>query len=54
MREGRLHPTINLETPIDPSCQWVQHDAIPHTIEHALNLSMGFGGINTAVCLQRI
>ncbi len=54
MRECRLHPTRNLEHAIEPSCNWVREHAIPHVIEHALNLSMGFGGINTAVCLTRI
>jgi malonyl-ACP decarboxylase len=54
MRAGRLHPTRNLHEPIEPSLQWVGEAAVPHTIERALKLSMGFGGINTAICLQRI
>lgn len=53
MQESRLHPTRNLENPIEPSFKWVGRQAVPHTIDNALNLSMGFGGINTAVCLQR-
>lgn len=53
MKEGRLHPTRNLENPIDPSCNWVGQRAVWHDIKNALNLSMGFGGINSAVCLQR-
>lgn len=53
MKEGRLHPTRNLENPIDPGFKWVGAEAVSHTIENALNLSMGFGGVNTAVCLQR-
>jgi malonyl-ACP decarboxylase len=53
MKEEKLHPTRNLENPIEPSYHWVQHQAISHRIENAINLSMGFGGINSAVCLQR-
>lgn len=53
MRAGRLHPTRNLEHPIDDSFNWVTDDAVEHRIEHALTLSMGFGGINTALCWQR-
>lgn len=54
MREGWLHPTRNLEQPIDPDLAWVEADAAPHRMNNALKLSMGFGGINTAVCLQRL
>ena len=53
MRAGRLHPTRNLENPIDPSLLWVRDQSIEHSIENALTLSMGFGGINTALCWQR-
>lgn len=54
MKESRLHPTRNLENPIDRSFNWVRDQSIPHNMKHALSLSMGFGGINTAVCLQNI
>lgn len=54
MQRGRLHPTRNLENPIDSSFQWVQGEAVEHSIEHALTLSMGFGGINTALCWERV
>ena len=53
MQAGRLHPTRNLENPIDPSFRWVGSEAIDHSIQNALTLSMGFGGINTALCWQR-
>ncbi|MGN6152099.1 MAG: beta-ketoacyl synthase N-terminal-like domain-containing protein [Lysobacteraceae bacterium] len=53
MRAGRLHPTRNLENPIDDRFRWVGASPVDHAVEHALNMSMGFGGINTAVCLQR-
>ncbi|PPA87173.1 polyketide beta-ketoacyl:ACP synthase [Brevibacillus laterosporus] len=54
MKESRLHPTRNLENPIVPSFNWVRDQSISHKIKHALSLSMGFGGINTAVCLQNL
>jgi malonyl-ACP decarboxylase len=53
MQVGRLHPTRNLEAPIDPTLNWVKNESIDHSIENALTLSMGFGGINTALCWQR-
>ncbi|MFK3648763.1 beta-ketoacyl synthase N-terminal-like domain-containing protein [Lysobacter enzymogenes] len=53
MRAGRLHPTRNLEDPIEPGFNWVRERAVPHAIANAINLSMGFGGINTAICLQK-
>lgn len=54
MRSSRLHPSINLEEPIDISFNWVGKQAAAHTLKHALSLSMGFGGINTAVCIESI
>lgn len=54
MRASTLHPSRNLDTPIDPSFQWVRGGPVQHTIRNALTLSMGFGGINTALCLRRI
>jgi malonyl-ACP decarboxylase len=53
MKECRLHPTRNLDDPLDPSLSWVGDQSVSHVIQHALTLSMGFGGINTALCLQR-
>jgi len=53
MRARRLHPTSNLENPIDPTFKWVKNEPIDHAIRNALTLSMGFGGINTALCWER-
>lgn len=50
---GELHPTRNLENLMHPTLNWVKEASITHTIENALTLSMGFGGINTAMCWQR-
>lgn len=52
MRAGQLHPSRNLENPISDDFNWVQASPISHEIKCALNLSMGFGGINTAICLR--
>jgi malonyl-ACP decarboxylase len=52
MQAGRLHPTRNLVHPIDPSFRWVRDEPADHPIEKALTLSMGFGGINTALCWE--
>jgi len=53
MQSGRLHPTRNLENPIDAAFHWVTGESIDHQTENALTLSMGFGGINTAMCWER-
>ena len=53
MRAEQLHPSRNLDDCMEPSLSWVRERALDHRIEHALNLSMGFGGVNTAVCLSR-
>lgn len=52
MQAGRLHPTRNLEHPIDDGFDWVKSEAVDHQIGNALTLSMGFGGINTALCWE--
>lgn len=52
MRESMLHPTRNLTEPIDDAFHWVKDRPSAHTVHYALNLSMGFGGINTALCLE--
>lgn len=51
MQTGQLHPCLNLETPLDPEFNWIQQ-VKSQEISHALCLSFGFGGMNTALCLQ--
>jgi malonyl-ACP decarboxylase len=53
MKAQRLHPTRNLESPIDPGLRWVGESGADHAIQRALTMSMGFGGINTALCWRR-
>jgi malonyl-ACP decarboxylase len=52
MRAGQLHPSRNLDEPVDASFNWVQDAPVAHKMRHALNLSYGFGGINTALCIS--
>ncbi len=51
MAEKRLHPTRNLETPLDPGFGWVGPSDAAHAIKHALKFSFGFGGISTALVI---
>ncbi|WP_458796089.1 beta-ketoacyl-[acyl-carrier-protein] synthase family protein, partial [Burkholderia pseudomallei] len=52
MRARRLHPSRNLDRPIDERFDWVR-STCGSDIRRALKLSIGFGGINTALCLER-
>lgn len=52
MKASLLHPTRNLEQPLDPEMNWVRDKAVAQEIGHALTLSVGFGGVNTALCLS--
>jgi malonyl-ACP decarboxylase len=51
MRAGRLHPTHGLDDPIAPDLRWVRGAPMACTVRHAISLSFGFGGINTAIVL---
>ncbi len=51
MQAGRLHPCRNLLDPIEPDLGWVRGSSVEHRVRSALSLSMGFGGVNSAVCL---
>lgn len=52
MRAGSLHPTRNLEHPPEPSLRYVMASPQPHRIRHALKLSFGFGGVDTALIVR--
>lgn len=51
MQISRLHPSRNLDDPIEQDFNWVKQSSVPHKIRCALKLSFGFGGINTAICI---
>lgn len=52
LRAGKLHPTLNLDDPIAPDLSWVGSEAVGTQARRALSMSMGFGGINTALCWE--
>lgn len=54
MKEGFLHPNLNLKRPLDATCRFVGPQSQPAAIQVALSNSFGFGGINTAVLLRKI
>jgi 3-oxoacyl-[acyl-carrier-protein] synthase II len=54
MRDGKVHPTVNLETP-DPECTGL--DLVPGRARDAkincvISNSLGFGGHNAALCIK--
>lgn len=53
MQSARLHGSANLDEPIDPSLNWVPAAGREQAIKCALNISIGFGGLNTALCIQQ-
>jgi malonyl-ACP decarboxylase len=52
MKASVLHPTLNLDNPISDECNWVRGEAVAAHVNNALKISLGFGGINAAMCLQ--
>lgn len=54
LQEGKLHPTMNLDTP-DPECDldYIPNQARHLPIETALSNHFAFGGANTALILRR-
>lgn len=52
METGMLHPSVNLDNPIDDNFNWVRQQAVAHQITHAITLSFGFGGMNTALVIS--
>jgi malonyl-ACP decarboxylase len=53
MRHSRLHPTRNLVDPIANDLPWVRGAAEHAVVRNALCLSMGFGGLSSALCVQK-
>lgn len=51
LRQGFVHPNLNLEDPIDSQCHFAGERKVEASLEVALNNSFGFGGINTSVVL---
>ncbi|MFQ5720446.1 MAG: beta-ketoacyl-ACP synthase II, partial [Acidobacteriota bacterium] len=55
IRDGRVPPTINLDTP-DPDCDldYVADGTRALDVRHALNNGFGFGGTNGALLLRKL
>jgi malonyl-ACP decarboxylase len=53
MKEGFVHPNLNLERPIDSECKFSGPVWIPSEIRTAMSNSFGFGGINTSIILKK-
>ncbi|MBT2404433.1 MULTISPECIES: beta-ketoacyl synthase N-terminal-like domain-containing protein [unclassified Streptomyces] len=53
MREQKLHPTRNLVDPLDETFPWVREKAEDCAVRTAVSLSMGFGGVSAAICLEK-
>lgn len=52
LRGGFLHGNINLDNPITTGLNFVGKQAIKKSLQCALSLSFGFGGINTAILIK--
>ena len=55
LHEGKVHPTMNLETP-DPDCDldYVPGDARQLPLKAALSNSFGFGGHNASIAFGKV
>ena len=51
MKDNFVHPTLNLDNPIDAECRFVLTKAEKAQVRYALSNSFGFGGINTSIVL---
>ncbi|GAA3732338.1 beta-ketoacyl-ACP synthase II [Salinicoccus jeotgali] len=54
LREGKVHPTINLDTP-DPECDlnYVSQGMVEADLEYAISNSFGFGGHNASLVFKK-
>lgn len=53
MQNCFLHPSLNLDQPIDNQFKWVKCNQ-EFNIKHALKNSFGFGGINTSLVFSKV
>ncbi|MEW9701798.1 beta-ketoacyl synthase N-terminal-like domain-containing protein [Paenibacillus sp. SI8] len=54
MKEGFVHPNLNLEEPIDQACRFSRGMSVKANLQTSLSNSFGFGGINTSIVLRGI
>ena len=54
LRAGVLFPTLRLQDPIDSEAiDWIRDGTRPESMTHAMSVSAGFGGSNTALVFSR-
>lgn len=53
MKFGFCHPTNNLVNPIDTTLNWVKETSVKAEIQYAISNSFGFGGINSALLIEK-
>lgn len=53
LQHQQLHPSRNLQNPTAKDFHWVKDKPLLQEVRRAISISLGFGGINTAVCLER-
>jgi 3-oxoacyl-[acyl-carrier-protein] synthase II len=53
INHGIVPPTINCHRPIDPTVNFVPHEAQKHAVDVAMSNSFGFGGHNAVLVLCR-
>lgn len=53
LNAGQLHPTINLQTPINDELHFVKSTSVLTQGQTGLNNSFGFGGINTSLVMTK-
>lgn len=53
LKEGFLHPSLNLQQPVAGNIQWITGHAQTAGLQYAINNSFGFGGINTSIILKK-
>ncbi|WP_010094408.1 beta-ketoacyl synthase N-terminal-like domain-containing protein [Ornithinibacillus scapharcae] len=53
MKNGFIHPNLNLENPIDPDLRFAGSHSINVEIDTVMSNSFGFGGINTSIILRK-
>ncbi|RZT88652.1 3-oxoacyl-[acyl-carrier-protein] synthase II [Pseudonocardia sediminis] len=53
IRDRAVPPTINCCQPIDPTVNFVAHEAQEHDVDTVLSNSFGFGGHNASLVLRR-
>ena len=53
MNSSFCHPTHNLVNPIDDTLNWVKETSVEAEIQYAISYSFAFGGINTALLVEK-